>query len=89
MPQAARVTDLTSDGGTIVGPGATNVLIKGLPAAVMADSVTWPSGQMAPAMFPKGSTTVLIGGKPAVRTADLSTGGTNATIGELTVMIGG
>jgi uncharacterized Zn-binding protein involved in type VI secretion len=89
MPAAVRVTDLMSDGGVVVGPGVSTVLIKGLPAAVLSDSVTWPSGQMAPSMFPKGSATVLIGGKPAVRTSDLSTGGTNAAIGELTVMIGG
>ena len=38
MPPAARVTDISNHGGTLVGPGAPTVLIGGMPAAVMGDT---------------------------------------------------
>ena len=37
MPSAARVSDLSVHGGTIVGPGVPTVLIGGMPAAVLGD----------------------------------------------------
>ncbi|MCA1760070.1 MAG: PAAR domain-containing protein, partial [Bacteroidales bacterium] len=38
MPPAARVTDTTTHGGVIVGPGEPTILIGGMPAAVMGDN---------------------------------------------------
>lgn len=93
MPSAARVTDISNHGGTIVGPGVPTVLIGGKPAAVMGDQhvcVLPPSGhQPTVSPFPMGSSTVLIGGKPALRTTDACICGAMAAIGDPTVMIGG
>ena len=93
MPAAARVSDVTNHGGTIVGPGAADVLIGGMPAAVAGDNHVCalpPPAHAPPAgPFPMGSTTVLIGGKPALRTTDTSVCGAMAAVGEPTVMIGG
>jgi uncharacterized Zn-binding protein involved in type VI secretion len=92
MPAAARVGDLSDHGGTITGPGVSNVLIGGKPAAVIGDShvcVLPPLGhQPTASIFPAGSTTVLIGGRPALRTADVCLCGAKAAIGEPTVSIG-
>jgi uncharacterized Zn-binding protein involved in type VI secretion len=84
---AARVTDVMADGGSIIGPGDATVLLGGLPATVLGDSLTWPAGQST-ATFTIGSTTVLIGGKPAIRVGDVSSGGTSAVVGSPTVLIG-
>jgi len=93
MPAAARVTDVTNHGGTIVGPGVPNVLIGGLPAAVVGDMHVCslpPTGhQPTASAFPMGSTTVTIGGKPALRTTDACICGAMAAIGAPTVSIGG
>ena len=37
MPSAARVTDLSNHGGSVVGPGVPTVMVGGLPAAVLGD----------------------------------------------------
>ena len=82
MPQpAARVGDTTAHGGTIVGPGAPNVLIGGMPAALVGDMHACPL--VTPAIppiphvggpiLPPGSVTVLIGGRPAARLGDQCT----------------
>lgn len=84
---AARITDLMADGGSIIGPGDSTVMLGGLPASVAGDSLTWPAGQST-ATFTIGSTTVLIGGKPVIRVGDVSTGGTSPVIGSPTVLIG-
>jgi uncharacterized Zn-binding protein involved in type VI secretion len=93
MPPAARQGDTTNHGGTIVGPGATNVLIGGMPAIVMGDSHVCPippnTGHITMSVFPSGSATVLIGGKPAVRTTDACICGAMAAAGCPTVNIGG
>ena len=92
MPPAARVTDTTTHGGTIVGPGAATVLIGGMPAAVATDShvcVIPPStGHLTSSIFPSGSTIVLIGGLPALRTSDTCLCGAGAAVGSPTVLIG-
>ena len=98
MPPAARLTDMTvcplvtgvvpHVGGPIIGPGAPQVLIGMMPAAVMGDMVTCVG---PPNSIVKGSATVLIGGKPAARIGDMCAHG-NAIMpgpGCLTVMIGG
>ncbi|MGD9928917.1 MAG: PAAR domain-containing protein [Mangrovibacterium sp.] len=92
MPPAARVTDTTTHGGTIIGPGEPTVLIGGLPAAVMGDNhvCSLPPNVHQPTVgpIPAGSATVLIGGKPAVRVGDISVCGATAAVGEPTVIIG-
>lgn len=92
MPAAARVTDTTSHGGTIAGPGEATVLIGNMPAAVMGDNhiCVLPPNSHQPTVspFPAGSGTVMIGGKPAVRVGDTSICGATAVVGEPTVMIG-
>lgn len=92
MPPAARATDVTNHGGTIVGPGVATVLVGGKPAAVAGDTHVCalpPVGhQPTASVFPMGSATVLIGGRPALRTTDPCLCGAMAAIGEMTVMIG-
>lgn len=92
MPAAARVSDTTTHGGTIVGPGVATVLIGGMPAAVATDQhvCSLPPNAHQPTVspFPSGSTTVLIGGLPALRTSDTCLCGAGAAVGAPTVMIG-
>ncbi|PKN63117.1 MAG: PaaR repeat-containing protein [Deltaproteobacteria bacterium HGW-Deltaproteobacteria-15] len=93
MPPAARVTDLSTHGGTVVGPGVSTVLIAGMPAAVAGDQHVCalpPPGHVPTASpFPMGSTTVLIGGRPALRVGDICLCGAAPAIGAPTVLIGG
>ncbi len=92
MPAAARVTDITTHGGTIIGPGVATVLIGGMPAAIVTDNHTCvlpPTGhQPTVSPFPMGSATVLIGGMPALRVGDVCVCGAAAAVGEPTVIIG-
>jgi uncharacterized Zn-binding protein involved in type VI secretion len=92
MPPAARVTDTTNHGGTIIGPGEPTVLIGGMPAAVATDNhvCVLPPNIHQPTVgpFPLGSNTVLIGGKPALRVGDTSICGATAVVGAPTVIIG-
>lgn len=92
MPAAARVTDTTNHGGTIVGPGVPTVLIGNKPAAVAPDthvcSIPPNTPHLTVSVFPMGSTTVLIGGKPALRITDACLCGAMAVVGEPTVLIG-
>ena len=99
MPPAARITDMhvcpmvtpglppiPHVGGPIVGPGAPNVLIGGLPAAKVGDMCTCVG---PPDTIVKGSVTVLIGGVPAARMGDTTAHGGTIVLGFPTVMIGG
>jgi len=92
MPAAARITDISTHGGTIIGPGVPTVLIGGMPAAVATDNHVCalpPVGhQPTVSPFPIGSVTVLIGGKQALRTGDVCICGASAAIGLPTVIIG-
>ena len=95
MPPAARISDMhvcplfngpvPHVGGPIIGPGAPTVLIGGVPAAVVGDSVTCVG---PPDSIVKGSTTVMIGGKPAARLGDPTAHGGSIVLGLPTVMIG-
>lgn len=89
MPDAARITDTTSHGGTIIGPGIQTVIIGGLPAAVN-DSVhvCALNPQHAPGPFLLGSMTVLIGGKMALRVGDMAACGAVIVKGCPNVIIG-
>jgi uncharacterized Zn-binding protein involved in type VI secretion len=93
MPPAARITDPSGHPGMITGPGVPNVLIGGLPAAVLGDMHTCAmpplAGPHPPSPLVKGSVTVLIGGRPAVRLGDLSGCGAPIVMGHPTVLIGG
>lgn len=93
MPPAARVTDASAHPGMITGPGVPNVLIGGLPAAVLGDLHTCAmpplAGPHPPTPLVKGSVTVLIGGRPAVRLGDMSGCGAPVVMGHPTVLIGG
>ena len=93
MPFAARVTDPSGHPGVITGPGVPNVLIGGLPAAVVGDmhacSFPPPGGPHPPTPLAKGSLTVLIGGRPAIRMGDLAGCGAPIVAGLPTVEIGG
>lgn len=99
MPAAARITDMhvcpmvTSAlppiphlGGPVIGPGVPNVLIGGLPAAVVGDNAVCV-GPLD--VIVKGSATVMIGGKPAARVGDTTAHGGSIVMGCPTVMIGG
>ena len=92
MPAAARFGDLSTHGGSIIGPGVPTVLIGGMPAAVMGDNHSCalpPSGhQPTVSPFIVGSATVLIGGMPALRVGDSCVCGASPAVGEPTVIIG-
>lgn len=95
MPPAARISDMhvcpmfngpvPHVGGPIIGPGAPTVMIGGMPAAVVGDSVTCVG---PPDSIVQGSTTVMIGGKPAARLGDPTAHGGSIILGLPTVMIG-
>lgn len=91
MPPSVRVTDTTTHGGTITGPGVSTVLIKGLPAAVAGDlhvcSLPPNAHQPTVSAFPAGSSTVMFQGRPALRTSDMCACGAAAAVGEPTVVI--
>ncbi|MEE8117616.1 MAG: PAAR domain-containing protein [Gemmatimonadales bacterium] len=93
MPPAARVGDPTGHPGVITGPGVPNVLLGGVPAAVVGDmhACSFPptAGPHPPTPIAKGSATVLIGGRPAARMGDTAGCGAPIVAGLPTVMIGG
>ncbi len=97
MPPIARVTDLHTCplvtppavphvGGPIAGPSVPNVLIGGIPAAVVGDMCVCVG---PPDVIVKGSATVLIGGKPAARMGDMTAHGGVIVKGAPNVMVGG
>ncbi|GAB3027257.1 PAAR domain-containing protein [Spirosoma pulveris] len=96
MPPAARLTDMHACpmttgpvphvGGPIVGPGCPTVMIGGLPAARVGDSLVCVG---PPDTIIKGSVTVLIGGAPAARIGDSTAHGGTIVAGFPTVMING
>jgi uncharacterized Zn-binding protein involved in type VI secretion len=97
MPPAARVSDMHTCplvnpgpvphvGGPVTGPGAANVLIGGMPAAVVGDLLVCTG---PPDSIVKGSATVLIGGRPAARMGDNTAHGGVIVAGYPTVLIGG
>ena len=73
-------------GGPIVGPGAPNVLIGNMPAAVVGDMCVCVG---PPDTIVKGSATVMINGRPAARMGDTTAHGGSIVAGCPTVMIGG
>lgn len=92
MAYAVRVTDTTTHGGTITGPGVSSVLVAGMPASVAGDmhvcSLPPNSHQPTSSPFSSGSATVQIGGMAALRTTDTCACGAMAAVGAPTVEIG-
>lgn len=96
MPAAARIADMHACplwngpvphvGGPISGPCVQNVLIGGMPAAVVGDLCVCVG---PPDSIVKGSATVYIGGRPAVRMGDMTAHGGVIVMGLPTVQIGG
>lgn len=96
MPLAARITDFHTCplvtalvphvGGPIVSSSVPNVLIGGIPAAVVGDMCVCVG---PPDVIVKGSGTVLIGGKPAARMGDMTAHGGVIVQGAGNVIIGG
>lgn len=99
MPPAARLTDfhqcpmitpglppIPHVGGPIVGPCAPTVLIGGLPAAKVGDTLVCVG---PPDSIIKGSATVMICGMPAARMGDQTAHGGSIMLGAFNVMIGG
>lgn len=72
-------------GGPIIGPGVPTVLIAGMPAAVVGDSLVCVG---PPDTIAAGSATVMIGGAPAARQGDATAHGGTIILGSPTVMIG-
>ncbi|PPU55000.1 type VI secretion protein [Xanthomonas dyei] len=95
MQPAARLTDLhvcpmvtgvvPHVGGPIIGPGASTVLIGGLPAARIGDSAVCVG---PPDSIVMGAPTVLISGQPAARLGDSTAHGGVIALGCFTVLIG-
>jgi uncharacterized Zn-binding protein involved in type VI secretion len=71
----------------------SNVLVGGIPAAVVGDLHTCAmpptAGPHPPTSFLMGSTTVLIGGRPALRVGDFAGCGAIIVAGASNVLIGG
>ena len=84
--QTPGVPPIPHVGGPIIGPGVPNVLIGGLPAAVVGDMCICVG---PPDSIVKGSASVLIAGRPAVRMGDTTAHGGSVVVGFPTVMIGG
>jgi uncharacterized Zn-binding protein involved in type VI secretion len=90
MPPAARVGDQTTHGGVVTGPGAPQVMVGGMPAAVSGDIHICPVPQPhPPSAFALGSATVSIGGRAALRTGDVAGCGAAIAVGLPSVLIGG
>lgn len=79
MFPAARIGDPTVTGDFVIGPCVPNVLIGGLPAAVLGDMVQGALINASPGTITMGSATVMIAGKPAARVTSLVSGGTTTT----------
>lgn len=93
MPPAASITHLNGHPGMISGPGCPNVLVGGLPIAVLGDlhvcAMPPLAGPHPPTPLILGSTSVLCGGRPAARLGDPSGCGSPTVLGHFTVLIGG
>ncbi len=96
MPAAARVGDMhvcpmvtgtvPHVGGPVLPPGASTVLIGGMPAACVGDMLTCTG---PPDTIAAGSSSVMICGKPAARMGDSAAHGGSIVAGCPTVLIGG
>lgn len=72
-------------GGPVVGPGASTVLIAGLPAARVTDTLVCVG---PPDVIANGSSSVLIEGLPAAYLGSQTEHGGSIVMGNPTVLIG-
>jgi uncharacterized Zn-binding protein involved in type VI secretion len=73
-------------GGPALPPGEPTVMIAGMPALRVGDSLTCTG---PPDTVVSGSGSVMIGGMPAARLGDSTAHGGSLIVGAATVMIGG
>ena len=98
MPPAARLNDMHECpmvdptaltpphiGGPIVGPCSPSVMVEGIPAAQVGDSLFCVGSSDT---IVKGSSSVMIEGRPAARLGDTTAHGGIITTGCSTVNIG-
>ncbi len=71
-------------GGPIIGPGASNVLINGKPAALLGDSCTCVG---TPDTIVQGEAAVLINDTPVATAGSMTAHGGSVTVGDATVLI--
>jgi len=89
MAQGATRILIDSAGGTILGPGVSNVLVNNFPISVLGDGIA-PHGEnqhAASSMLIGGPRNVLAGGRPVVKRGDPATCGHTST-GSNNVLIG-
>lgn len=82
---AARVSDQTATGDTLLPPGMPTVLIGGLPAATVGGQAMGPVLNAGPGNIVLGSFTVFISGQPAARVTSLVVGQTATPAGPIPV----
>ena len=87
MPALARVTDVTSLGGAIVGPGNSTVLVGGMPTVVIGDKHVYGAPSLV-STFVVGNSSVLIGGKPVICVGCVCSNGSTPILGFPSVQIG-
>lgn len=83
--QTPAVVPIPHVGGPIIGPCVPNVLVEGMPAAVVGDMCICVG---PPDVIVMGSMTVLIAGRPAARVGDSTAHGGVIMAGAMTVLIG-
>ena len=83
--QTPAVVPIPHVGGPIIGPCVPNVLVEGMPAAVVGDMCICVG---PPDVIVMGSVTVLIAGRMAARVGDSTAHGGIIVQGAMTVLIG-
>lgn len=89
MPGRARVGIDHVNGGLILGPGATTVLVNGAPQACVGDAIAAHApftGLHNSAVISTGSATVKAGSRPVARIGDLCSCGHAIASGSTNVM---
>ena len=96
MSMAARISSVSTHGGSLQGSGVPTVKFGGLPAAVALDGSTihvcpivLPPTHLKSSQVIKGSTTVFLNGKAAARVNDPVGCGATIMSGAFDVLIGG
>lgn len=80
MPSPVALVGVDSAGGTITGPGASQVRINGVPVALLGDRVaSHGNGSHSSASMVEASTVVRINGVGIVRAGDAASCGHAAT----------
>ncbi|HFC96894.1 MAG TPA: PaaR repeat-containing protein [Thermosulfurimonas dismutans] len=85
----ARWTDLSTHGGTLLPPGAIQVLAGGLPVAFLGSNHVCPLPFHPPGALLATGTRLLVQGWPAGRVQDPLPCGAQVLTGEFTILVGG